>query len=202
MSMRHKLVSIRGTNGSGKSTIVNELLKTPDIRPIYGALGSRNPEAYQLALPGVGAPVFVLGPYQRTQCGGCDSIIPFDTILDLLQKYAVKGHVIFEGVIVGSIYGRVGTLMEQWGKNAVAVFLDTTEEECIRRVQARRDSREDARAFNPKNLSSKYRAVLGVKKKMLNEDIVRVETVSSDGAGQRILDILGEDGGKVSRRRR
>jgi protein gp37 len=39
------LINLRGTNGSGKSSVVRNLLDANDARPLYGALG-RRPEAY------------------------------------------------------------------------------------------------------------------------------------------------------------
>lgn len=201
------IISIRGTNGSGKSTIMRRLVEIgsqprerplPPPRRVYASLGSRLPEAYELYFQGVARPVYVLGPYHLTQCGGCDSIIPFDLIPKLIEQYAAKGHVVFEGVIVGSIYGQVGTLMERWGKDSVGLFLSTSQEECIRRVQARRDGRSDGRVFNPKNLMTKFGAVQSVRKRMLKDNIVRVEDVSSDDAVVRILSLLGEGSGKVA----
>jgi hypothetical protein len=125
-----------------------------------------------------------------TACGGCDRLIPFNLILVLLQEYAARGHVVFEGVIVGSIYGRVGRLLETWGKESVLLFLDTPLEECIRRVQLRRDDRIDGRTFDPKNLTTKFYATQHVKKKALAEGILRVEEASSATAHKTIVKLL------------
>src|SRR5262245_20851875 len=70
------VISIRGTNGSGKSTVVRQVFAQCARRvPIYGLLGLRQPEAYQCVVPHVPDPVFVLGPY-LTECGGCDAVQP------------------------------------------------------------------------------------------------------------------------------
>lgn len=183
------IISLRGTNGSGKSTVIFTMLDQYKACPIYGALGPRLPEAYELWLPKCEKPTYVLGPY-LTVCGGCDRLIPYDLILTLLVKYAKRGHVVFEGVIVGSVYGRVGRLLESWKKEAVIVWLDTSLEECIRRVEERRGERGDSRPFNPKNLTYKYNQILATVKKVTEDDILRSVTISSDDALKAILKLL------------
>lgn len=183
------LISLRGTNGSGKSTVIRNILAECAHKPVFGALGLRLPEAYRLDVVKVKKPVYLLGPYVSV-CGGCDRLIPFDLIPRLITKYSEKGHVIFEGVIVGSIYGQVGQLMEKFGKDAVMVFLDTSLEECIRRVKSRRADRSDARPFNPKNLTTKFTSVQRVRDRALGDKILRVETVASDEAHTLIYKLL------------
>lgn len=134
------------------------LLKQYDAQPIFGLLGPKQPEAYELRVKGVKKLVYVLGPY-ITAIGGCDRIQPYDLILDLLEKYSVKGHVVFEGVIVSSSYGRVGALMERFGQQAVMAFLTTSLEDCLKNVQKRRNARADARQFNPQNTISKFEGI-------------------------------------------
>ena len=120
--------------------MVRALFQQGTVKRIYGVLGLRQPEAYQLRFPECAADVFVLGPYQ-TATGGCDRIQHYERIPPLIEKYAARGHVIFEGVIVSSTYGQVGALLERWGKQAVMLTLDTPLEECVRRVNVRRGPR-------------------------------------------------------------
>ena len=186
------LISLRGTNGSGKSTVIRALFaESSKPKPKFGILGARLPEAYELTLPKIKKPVYVLGPY-TTACGGCDRLIPFDIIPPLITKYAEKGHVIFEGVIVASIYGQIGTLLEQFKKDAVFLFLDTTLEECISRVKSRREDRIDLREFNPTNLTTKYRATQRVRERVLADGKMRVEAASSTDAHKAIIKLLQE----------
>lgn len=183
------LISLRGTNGGGKSTVIRNLFVQCLAKPIYGVLGPRLPEAYRLEVPKCKKPVFVLGPYM-TDCGGCDRLIPFSLIPELITRYAKKGHVVFEGVIVGSIYGQVGTLMEKFKKDAVLLFLDTSLETCIERVQSRRDGRSDAREFDPRNLTTKFKSTQAVKARVEAEKIMRVETTSSEDGHKKIIKLL------------
>lgn len=161
------------------------------VKPIYGALGPRMPEAYELMVPKCKTKTYLLGPY-LTDCGGCDRLIPYELIPDLIKKYAPKGHVLFEGIIVTSVYGQVGALMEQWKKNSIFLFLDTTLDECLNRIEKRRDKGRDDRLI--KNVSAKYDTALRVKKKVLEDNIMTAMDVSSATAKEVILKLLQRAG--------
>lgn len=163
------IISIRGTHGSGKSTVMRDLIALGGGTPLMGAL-KKKPEAYQLSLPGVHAPVFIIGPYE-TACGGCDAIQPYDLILDLLRKYSSQGHVLFEGALVSSSFGRIGQLMAQCGEQAVFAFLSTPTEECLRRVAQRRLARGDSRPLNPANTLGKARSIESSKKTIATKKV-------------------------------
>jgi hypothetical protein len=182
------LISIRSTNGGGKSTIVKTILCHYRGLPIFGLLGPKRPEAYSLRIPGVAKPVFILGPY-HVASGGADQIQPYDLILDLLEKYAVQGHVLFEGVIVSSSYGRVGRLMERWGQEAVMAFLTTPLEQCIENVKKRRAEKGTDKEFNPKNLTSKFNQIKGSREKILAAGKLRVIDLDM-GATAEIVELL------------
>ena len=183
------IISIRGTNGSGKSTVVRQLMEAGSYTAIYGLLGIKRPEAYKVVLPGVTDPVYILGPY-NVPTGGCDQINNYDSILALVDKYVKKGHVVFEGVIVGSVWGRMGAVLDKMSKDAVMVYLTTSLEDCILRVQQRRDQRKDTKEFNPKNLTNKYHATAGIRKKVLEAGLVTVVDASSDEGADVIKTLL------------
>lgn len=185
------IISLRGTNGSGKSSIVTQLREQAAAWQVsYGLLGPSKPEAYRLNFPKLKRLLYVLGPY-NTACGGCDAIQPYDLILELIPKYEKLGHVLFEGVLVSSSYGRVGRLMEEYGyERAVMAFLDTSLEQCIENVEKRRTQRGDYRPFNPHNLTTKYHSVVKSKSKMLAEKKVRVIDLPWKEGAQTVLNLL------------
>ena len=158
-------------------------------KSLYGLLGHRTPEAYELRIEGVKKPVYVLGGYDLPT-GGCDLIQPYDLLLDLLPKYAAKGHVLFEGVIVSSSYGRVGRLMEEWGQEAVMAFLDTPLETCIKNVEGRRAAKKDVRPFDPTNLTTKYNQIVKSKEKIAAEGKLRVATLNYGNGLEQVLELL------------
>jgi len=183
------LISLRGTNGSAKSTVIRTLIASCHNHAIYGALGSRLPEAYQLEVRGVSRPVFILGPYHLTECGGCDRF-KYDTVLRLLEKYEPKGHVIFEGVIITSVYGRVGALMEKYKKDSVFVFLNTSLETCLKRVEARSGNSRDERLV--KNVTLKFKTAERIRKKVLADGIMRAYSTSAGNAPTLIKKLLAD----------
>lgn len=185
------IVNIRGTNGSGKSTIIRTIMKMAGrASPLYGVLGPRKPEAYSLAFDDIADPVHVLGSYHVTS-GGCDQIQPYDLILELLPKYADRGHVLFEGVLVSSSYGRVGRMMETYGpQRAVMAFLDTSLEACIKNVETRRKAKGDDRPLNPHNLTTKWHQIYSGKEKIRAEGKVGVIGISIKDGVSKVMELL------------
>lgn len=183
------IINLRGTNGSGKSTIVRALLSANPHKLCYGVLGPRYPEAYAITLPKRNRLIYLLGPY-LTPTGGMDVVQPYDLIPGLISKYAVKGDVIFEGVLISKSKGAVGEHLEQWGKNAVLIFLDTPLQVCIDSVQKRRSTRGDERTLNPHNLTEAFKGCQRVRKTLLGEDKLRVLDTSRDKAYELIMDLL------------
>lgn len=182
------IISLRGTHGSGKTTAVQELITKGNGEPIMGRL-KKKPEAYKLTFADIPDPVYVLGPYTLT-CGGCDAVQPYDIILDLIRDYSKLGHVVFEGALVSSSFGRIGTLIEQRGKEAVFAFLTTPAEECLRRIVQRRLDRGDERPLNPNNTLGKIRSIESSKKTIAAKGTVRMIDLDYLDPVTGILDLL------------
>lgn len=157
------IVSIRGTHGSGKSTIVKKIIeryKAEMIRP--GAKGRC--EGYVAELPKMS--IGIIGSYHNA-CGGCDGIQPYSDILDLIRAYENNfDHVLLEGALVSSSYGSVGHLMNEYAPDAVFAFLDTPLDECLRRIAARRAAKGNYEPVNPKNTAVKFDNVHRTKDQM------------------------------------
>jgi hypothetical protein len=178
------IINIRGTHGAGKSTAVRAVMARGEVEPIYGVLGPRLPEAYELELPRVEVPIFAIGPY-TSPCGGCDRISSNEIIMTLIRKYAEHGHALFEGALISSTYGAVGALLERWGKDSVFVFLSTPLEECLRRVEARRGRERDERLI--RNVTLKYDASWRVHRKIVSEGKMRAIITSTEEAHRIVL---------------
>jgi predicted kinase len=139
--MSFKVVNIRGVNGSGKSWLVRRLMKD------YGAKAVRKAERTDLLGIGTtvegyrvnykGAPFYVLGPYHGAKSGGCDLVKTQDEVCDLVRKYIKLGHVVFEGVIVSTLYRkRYYPLSKELG-GFIWTYLDTPLEICLDRIKKR-----------------------------------------------------------------
>lgn len=196
------IISLRGTNGSGKSWVIRQLLDVGGARlnslnsevglyrGIVGRLGHKRPEAYALTLPRVKGPTYVLGPYVGANCSGVDQITSFEVIPQLIEHYADLGHVVFEGVLISTMYGVIGDLMERWGKQSVFLTLTTPLEQCIRQVNARRG---DKGPINPKLMTDKFCAIQRVHERVEKDGIMRSIQTSSDDACDTIIQLLREE---------
>jgi len=189
--MDNVLLNLRGTHGSGKSYIMRNFLAMHPVQKMrYGVLGARLPEAYELTIKGCDRPVFVIGPY-ITVCGGLDCVRPYDNVMELIGKYANKGHLVFEGLLASGVYGRLGAYLEPYGKRVHLLFIDTPLKTCTARVQSRRDERGNRVEFDDSNVRKKYNAVLSVKKRVESEKVFNSCSVSSDTAHEVMTKMLG-----------
>lgn len=181
------IFNLRGTHGSGKSSVVQDLLK----KYPYEVLGTgKRPEGYLIHVEGLLRPLIAVGPY-ATACGGCDAIQPYDLIWPRVVRYAKKGHVIFEGALVSVSIGSIGEAMAKRRKECVVIYLDTPIDVCIERIQARRAKKGDLRPLDPKNTISKHLATERTKPKF--EDLgVCCVVLSYKTATKKLLEVMRE----------
>jgi hypothetical protein len=149
-----KIVSLRGTSGSGKSTVVYDAFKR------WGHAVVQANERGKPIVNLVHAPVpfYVFGPY-RTPCGGCDALPSYARLIPvLLPLYARKGNILFEGLLLSDNYGAVGKALEAMKPkhDVVFAFLDTPLEMCLERVNMRRRARGEERPVNPTNTTKRF----------------------------------------------
>lgn len=124
------IVNIRGTNGSGKSTLVLGLMTK------YGrtaVIDTRNNKEIGYHIPELGA--HAVGKY-TTACGGCDTIKTQDETKERVKKWSAIGHVVFEGILVSTIFGPWLDFSRQNG-GMMWAFLDTPLDLCLERIQIR-----------------------------------------------------------------
>ena len=188
------IVSIRGTHGSGKSTIVRKILDRYTDRP-YNVNPKGKPDGYEVDLPN-GDTLFVVGPY-HTACGGCDAIQPYARILDLINYGAQTcDHVLLEGALVSSSYGTVGNLLNHYATvqstPAVFAFLDTTLETCLDRIKQRRAAKGNFEPLNPTNTAVKFDNVARTKQQMAKlGSSVRIVDIDHRKPTQQVLRLFG-----------
>jgi energy-coupling factor transporter ATP-binding protein EcfA2 len=165
------VVAIKGTNGSGKSTVVRALIthlgKQSILRVNSKEAGYRcNYEDGSL---------FVLGKYKTAACGGLDSSFSYggaaDDLFLCIDKLAPQGHVCCEGVIAITSYGhdrvaRFADKLRRKGHRMIFAHIDTPAELCIERVKQRRMEVGNAKPFNPEKLLEKYDSILKSQEKL------------------------------------
>lgn len=105
--------------------------------------------------------LYVLGSYEAN-CGGCDTIQPFDEIPALIKEYMSHPHptiLVYEGLLISHSIGRIGELVKQYGRRHIMAFLDTPLEVCLQRVDARRAERGVGPLLDNTNIVKDYKAV-------------------------------------------
>lgn len=166
------IVAIKGTNGSGKSTVIRALITHLGKQ---ATLRFNNKEAGYRCKYEDGS-LFVLGKY-KTACGGLDSSFSYggaaDDLLLCIDTLAAKGHVACEGVIAITSYGhdrmvRFADQQKRKGRHMVFAHLSTPTELCIERVKQRRLEAGNHKPFNPEKLLDKYESVLKSQDKLLS----------------------------------
>lgn len=156
VQMGNLVITIRGTMGSGKSTIVKELLSSLSAQPILHGNRIRG----HVCLDVFGKPLHVLGPYNKAT-GGCDNIGTQDEVCNLVRQWAGKGNLLFEGLLISGLFARYNALDDELAEHHfIHGFLDTPLDKCIDRVLARRAAKGNTKPFDPyRTLVPKYEAV-------------------------------------------
>lgn len=143
------IIVIRGTNGSGKSHCVREVLsKKIDLMRTLAH------ESQLIQLPKVKRPVLVIGPYtDGRSMGGADCIRRPSEIYDLVERAIEREwHVIVEGVVLAT---------KPWidyNDNGVDVryaLFDPTFESCVQRIHKRQKIKGHASSFSKISMQSK-----------------------------------------------
>lgn len=167
--MSRKIVNLRGTSGSGKSTVAFTMLKQFPHQELKGSDGKIKGYSIDASSYGVKSPIYLLGKY-TTVCGGCDQITTQQEAADrAIKAWESGGHVLMEGLLA-SAAGTGGAVTKTISETGEAVFaiLDTPLEVCIERVKNRRLARGDERPFNTKNTNDKYTQTHSTAKALVN----------------------------------
>jgi gluconate kinase len=178
------IINLRGTNGSGKSTVARALLagREPiDLAP-YVTPGGEKRAVLGHRVPSLN--LIVVGPY-RTVCGGCDAIKTQDLVCESVRMAAgMARHVFFEGVIVSTLFTRYLELSRELGGLTWA-YLDTPPDVCLRRIQ----ERNGGKAIKVDLVMAKTRSIEATRLKAIAHR-ERVETVPHERAVEVVREML------------
>lgn len=144
--MENKVLDVRGTHGSGKSTLVRKILETYEAKAV-----TENGEhlGYYAAAIDCG----VIARYTETG-GGCDGIKTADEVVRRVKLFHSRYRTtVFEGVLVSHTFSRYARLADELGReNYWFLFLNTPLETCISRVERRRRAKGNLKSLDPKNV--------------------------------------------------
>jgi hypothetical protein len=151
------IINIRGTGGSGKSTIIRKLLAGYSITEVLEPK-RQNPIAYLCTHEK--RCLAVLGSY-TTPTGGCDTIPNIAKVFELVEQFHTRGFdVVFEGLL---LTGLVNQIVEMWNRYEqklpiLVITLDTPLEVCVDSINTRRKARNpNADPVNPANTEAKWK---------------------------------------------
>jgi hypothetical protein len=138
------LINVRGAHGAGKSWVVRQIMQRFPVQSTelagensrLASIKVGKPVGYWLGTP---KPTLVVGRYETAGTGGCDTIKDYTDIDIILEEHRRHGHVLFEGIRVNATYGRWIELSKKLGEPIVAVILNTSVEECMKNIIARRE---------------------------------------------------------------
>ena len=149
------IINIRGTSGSGKTTLVRSFLSEGSWNKWTDEKGK------VLAYFDENQKLAIIGSYENT-CGGCDTIKTQNEIEQRVEAFVDCGYnVIFEGLLASTLSSRYEKFSKRISEKADVIFcyLDTPIEECLKRIQKRREERGAKTEFNPKNTVDRVKAI-------------------------------------------
>lgn len=160
----YKVLDVRGTHGSGKSTIPLKLLELYDSREWVG-----EPLTFEGKMQVLGYYIpklnlTIIGRYE-TACGGCDGVPTQSEIKARVEEAAKTGHVLLEGILVAHTYGPWEEFSRPWGANWKFLFLDTPLITCVDRVNERRARSGKEPLADPKNIVRDHGRIWALKGK-------------------------------------
>ena len=153
------LVHLRGTSGSGKTTIARNFMKYPhETLTMKG-----KPAGVRIQVPGWNWPLFLLGKYDNV-CGGMDTIPTQAECVERATKAYEHGHVLAEGLLASNV-GPEATfsagVIKAAGPNVRFLFLDTPLDVCLDRVRARRLAKSNTKPLSIKATTEKWEGCRG-----------------------------------------
>lgn len=178
------VVEVRGTSGSGKTTVVRAVMESMKKWIPCFKTGRKNPLFYEHDPSGI----IVLGHYEAT-CGGCDNVGSARAVYELLNEVIGQHNppaVLCEGLLLSEDV--------KWSSQIPglrAVFLTTPLDECLRRVAGRREKAGNAKPLDPRNTANRV-AVIERARVKLSAAGVDCRRASTGQAAGMILKWLGE----------
>jgi hypothetical protein len=157
------ILNLRGTNGSGKSTVAHDLLKHTNAEPLEFWPKARRPKPKAYGGTYKGVPIAILGSYE-TVCGGMDTITDINDAADLIVKYGTDPAwpiVFYEGLFISHCLGTVAKRIDEAGLRSRLhmAYLDTPLAVSLERVHKRRAERGITTSFKEQNVVDDFQRV-------------------------------------------
>jgi hypothetical protein len=179
------VINIRGTHGSGKSTIARKIMTRYQVSAVYTADRTR-PFGYRCVAENK-TPLYVPGHYE-TDCGGCDTIMAVEVAFASIRAKVEEGfNVLYEGILAQHSAPRVLALKDF---GLTVICLDVPTELCIEAVNERRRLRGKAPLADPGSILKEAGSVKSSSKKLkaAGVDLLWLDRQQTE---DKILELLG-----------
>lgn len=190
------LVNIRGTNGSGKSTIPRAIIRHD--KNVEYRVQAYSDAKVELVICHTYKIIFV-GRY-HTQCGGLDTIDTTQHVEDAIwcavRQQDCKGYtIVCEGILastVKSTYARIFTELSQshWQIKPIVLFLDPPLDVCLQRIYARNGGKTINEGLVEAKLKTLHRQFGYFKEQGIQESRWDNSAVPKKAVGPRFLKTL------------
>lgn len=131
------IISLRGTNGSGKSTIVREIMGLYPTAVQMQYPGRRKPGGYLLRSLNGATPLHVPGHYEIAN-GGLDTLPSLDLAYQMIEQHHLLGmHVLYEGKNMSDGAKRVRALHRKYPDQVRVALIDESVRTCLTSVRER-----------------------------------------------------------------
>lgn len=183
------IIQVRGTSGSGKSTVVRKVKDAlEEWTPVFKD-GRKKPLYY--LRPDPIEPLVVLGHYE-SPCGGGDTIGSarkiYELIRDLKTGILSPAAVLVEGLLLSEDVKWTTNLAEDYAVSAL--FLTTEIETCLQRIRGRRVAAGNPKPLSETNTANRVKTIERARGKLL-EAGVYCRRAAADQAPNVILKWLG-----------
>jgi hypothetical protein len=186
------ILNIRGTSGTGKSTIARQLMACYEPNPLrYRREGRKQPLGYRYAAKDrtLQRDLAVVGHYE-TDCGGADTIPDYDDLVSLVRQGSMNGmDVLFEGLLFSGDVKRTVALHEwalEVGEELVVVAIQLDLQVCVDSVNQRRREKADRIAAS-KGIDPVYRGEVPPKNTVAKHRGLTLACQRLEAAGVKVL---------------
>lgn len=187
--MANKIIKILGPSGAGKTTLVRGIMSRFDVEPIQacGGPGTKlKTIGYLIDAPTC---IYVPGSYEAN-CGGVDTIDSAQAVMDDIDEMYGQNHVIFEGLLQSTYYGKMGEWSKKYGDNFIYAWLNTPRDLAMARLILRRKEQGTTRELNIPQAEAKYDSVIAAFNKARNNGHVCVELKWDEDPVAQVLELL------------